>query len=125
MTGGVRITGGERWGARSELELESGAVRAASARPPAAVVAPEVHGLAAQRVGAAEAAFDPGAAGQPHLEPTLRGTAHRTSDGAVAVVALGRDEARRSGGRAALGGYNRWGSAGQAGCGQRGRQSER
>src|SRR6516162_10990485 len=84
-----------RCGAKADLPFElqiARAIAAARSRP-AAVIAPEVDGLAAQGIGAAEPALKPGAAGQAHLKLALRTSAHRAAHALTAVAAVGRDEA--------------------------------
>src|SRR5262249_28128115 len=84
-----------RCGARADLpsELEIARAVAAGFSRTATMIAPEVDGLAAQGIGAAHAALEPGAAGQTHLKPALRTSAHRATHALTAVAAVGRDVA--------------------------------
>src|SRR5262245_14011998 len=83
--------GGSERGGASPPELQIARAIAAPRAPTAAVIAPEVHRLAPQGVGAAEAALEPGAAGQAHLEPALGTAPHWAAYALAAVTAVGRD----------------------------------
>src|SRR6516162_147622 len=93
-----------RCGAKADLPFELQIARAIAAvrSRSAAVIAPEVDGLAAQGIGAAEPALEPGAAGQAHLKPALRTSAHWAAHALTAVAAVGRGKADDAG-RIAIG----------------------
>jgi hypothetical protein len=74
-------------------ELQIARAIAAYGSRTATVIAPEVDGLAAQGIGAADPAFEPGAARQAHFKPALRTSAHRAAHALTTVAAIGRDVA--------------------------------